>query len=153
MNFMPLLLALFFLATIPNVNSTELTPLEQGKKLRLASDNGDADSMLMLAKLLARHAPEAKRAYTICDGKLVNPLVKRKTNGKNCKTVEDSKNKALLAEWSAVGTKWHVNDWVTRSAQGGNEEAIRIKCSLASDESAPADMREQAQSWCSKLQS
>jgi len=153
MKLMYLLFALSHLATAPCAHSEELTPLELGKKLRAESDNGNADSMLMLARLLAKYAPEAKRPYTICDGKLVNPLIKQNTSGKDCKTVEDSKNKALLAEWSAVGTKWQVNDWITKAAQGGSEEAIGIKCSIASDEYAPAEMREQAHYWCSKRQS
>ena len=147
---MYVLLALGFLFAMPNANAEEPTPLEFGKKLRAAADNGDADSMLLLAKLLMKHAPEAKRPFTICDGKLVNPLIKQDTSGKNCKTIEDSKNKGLLEEWSTVGTKWHVSEWITKAARGGNEEAIEIKCSAASDESAPADMREQARYWCSK---
>jgi hypothetical protein len=131
--------------------AAETPALEQGKLLRAAADKGDADAMMALAKLLSAHAPAPKRPYKICDGKLVNPLIKQNLEGKDCKTVEDPSNKKLMDEWRPVGTKFDVAKWIDKAAQNGSREAIAFKCKTGNDPAAPADMRDEAKSWCSKL--
>lgn len=146
-----LLITLLSMSLVSHAYCEDLTPLELGKKLRLEADGGDADSMYQLAIHLLEYAPEKKRPYTICDGKLVNPLVKQNLTGKDCKTIQHPKNRALLLDWKPVGTKNHVAGWITKAAEGGNENAIRMKCEMGTDTSAPAEMRESAQQWCAKL--
>lgn len=146
------LFALFCLGSVQQqVHASDLTALELGQKLRVAADDGDADSMLLLAILLMKHAPNAKRPHTVCDGKLVNPLIKQDLSGKDCVKVHDRKNKALMEEWSSVGTKSQVAGWITKSAEGGNKKAIGIKCDMGADPLAPATLREDAQRWCARL--
>lgn len=131
--------------------SADTPPLEQGKLLRAAADSGDAEAMMALAKLLSAHAPAPKRPYKVCDGKLVNPLIKQNLEGKDCKTVEDPANKRLMQQWRSVGTKADVLKWIDKAALNGSREAIAFKCRLGSDSDAPAFMREEAENWCSKL--
>lgn len=146
-----LLISLLSLSFVSHAYCEDLTPLELGKKLRFEADAGDANAMYQLAMHLVKHAPKKKRPYTICDGKLVNPLIRQNLTGKDCKTIQDPKNRALLSDWKPVGTRNHVAGWITKAAERGNENAIRLKCEMGSDASAPAEMRESAQQWCAKL--
>ena len=144
-----LLLAVFFSANSAYADDAAL--VEQGMALKAKAENGDADAMMALAELLIRNAPEPKRPYTICDGQLVNPLIKTDTSGKDCRTVVDKKNQQLMELWKPVGTRFTASQWITKAAEAGNRRAISIKCGSRNDPLAPAAMREEAGRWCKKL--
>lgn len=132
------------------VDSSSLTPLEQGKLLRAKADSGDSTAMLDLAMLLLEHAPMPKRPGKICDGKPVNPLIKPPPGAK-CIVVQDEANAALLEEWKPVGTKYTARSWITRAAEQGNTKAMSVLCKLGSDAAAPAAVREEGDEWCRRM--
>ena len=125
--------------------------IEKGLALKAMAERDDANAMMQLAELLIKNAPEPKRPYKICDGKLVNPLIKTDIRGKGCKTVHDKENQRLVELWKPVGNKFTASQWITRAAQAGNRKAISLKCALKDDLRAPASTREEAELWCKKL--
>ena len=137
-------------ATSNTVFADDSALIEQGIALKAKADGGDADAMMALAELLIKHAPEPKRPYTICDGKFVNPLIKRQSTGENCKTVVDEENQKLIEQWKPVGNRFSAMQWITKAAEAGNRQAIAIKCGPKNDPLAPASMREEAEQWCAK---
>ncbi len=142
-------LALAFAAAgLPGTAATaEQDWIQQGKALRQQAEQGDSAAMLQLAFLLQKHAPAPKRPMKMCDGKLVNPLIKTKDQ-KNCVLVKDQANEARLKAWKDIGSKWTVMSWIKKSAEHGNQKAIAILCKLGQDQAAPAETRAEGGKWC-----
>ena len=133
------------------VYSSDEELVEQGKILREKAESGDADAMMALAELLITKAPQPKRPITICDGKVMNPLIRTNKQGANCETKVDEENQKLMKLWEPVGNKFMAAQWIDKAAEAGNRKAIAMKCAPKNDNLAPASMREEAELWCKRL--
>ena len=111
----------------------------RAKELRMAADNGDSEAMFDLMLYLMRHAPDPKFNYVnSCNGVHVSDWARKRleAKGQDCKVVEDSENKALVRNWSSVGTKADAMKWLHKAAKAGNIDAMAIRDSMC--ESSPS---------------
>ena len=105
----------------------------RAKELRVAADNGDAEAMFDLMLHLMRHAPDPTLNYVFsCNGVHVSVWARKKlqAQGQDCDLVEDPENKALVRNWSSVGTKADAMKWLHKAAKAGNVKAMAVRDSM-----------------------
>jgi hypothetical protein len=101
---------------------SESDPFTAAQKCKALSDAGDPDAMYQFAMMLLTFAPQPGRA-----------------------------SQEAMQKWKPLGTMFDGTALITAAAEKGSKSAMQLKCNIAADYLAPADLRREGEKWCAKL--
>ena len=118
-----------------SVFSTELSPIEKAKELRVAAETGDTYAMLAFAMHLIEYAPSSKVKVEIvhtCNGRQVTSFAmkKLKAKGQTCHSKEREVNRELVEQWRPIGFQSDSLMWFQKIEEVGNFDSILAKCPM-----------------------
>jgi hypothetical protein len=101
---------------------SEADPFTAAQKCKVLSDAGDPDAMYQFAMMLLMFAPGPGR-----------------------------ESQEQMQKWNPLGTLFDSTPLIIAAAEKGSKSAMQLKCNIAADYLAPADLRRDGEKWCAKL--